>query len=364
MSHRSGPLKDQSTVHRQEAQARADRIQAFRDELHQLEAEGALALDATARESIDSHHARLLADMAERFDIDTDGSGRQLSLGMRIASLVGALALSAAVFFFFYQVWGFLVTPVQVGLLFAAPILATLGAGWMAQRERTRYLTSLLALVALACFVLNLSMLGQIFNIAPERTAFLVWGVFALLLAYAWDLKLVLVAALVCLAGYLSASLGAWGGLYWLSFGRRPEDFLIAGLLMTIPGWLPRLPRREFAPVYRVFGLLMAFISILIMSYWGEASYLPLNPALVEGSYQVLGFVGSAGVIWLGIRRADGKLFHLGATFFVLFLYTKVFDWWWDWLPKWLFFLVVGLIAIGVLFGLGRLRHSRREAST
>ncbi|NEZ05136.1 DUF2157 domain-containing protein [Wenzhouxiangella sp. XN201] len=364
MSQGNGPPQDQAAAHRQEAQSRADRIQAFRDELCQLEAEGAVALDTEIRQSIDLHHDRLLAEMAERFDIDTDGSGRQLSLGMRIASLIGALALSAAVFFFFYQIWGFLITPLQVGLLITAPILAILSADWMARRERTHYLTSLLALVALACFVLNLSMLGQIFNIAPDRTAFLVWSLFALLLAYAWGLKLVLVAALACLAGYVSATLGAWGGMYWLSFGQRPEDFLIAGLLITVPGWLQRLPRSEFAPVYRVFGLLMAFISVLIMSFWGEGSYLPLAPAIVEGSYQVLGFVGSAGVIWLGIRRADGKLFHLGATFFVLFLYTKVFDWWWDWLPKWLFFLVVGLIAIGVLFGLGRLRHSRREAST
>lgn len=363
MSRPSEASKHRPAAHRQEAQARADRIGAFREELSQLEAEGAVALDATLRQSIDAHHERLLADLAERFDIDVDGSGRQLSLGMRIASLVGALALSAAVFFFFYQVWGYLATPAQVALLLAAPIVAILAAGWMARRERTRYLTSLLALVALACFVLDLSMLGQIFNIAPERTAFLVWGVFALLLAYAWGLKLTLVAALVCLAGYLSATMGAWGGLYWLSFGRRPEDFLIAGLLMTVPGWLPRLPRPEFAPVYRLFGFLTAFISILIMSFWGEASYLPFAPAIVEGSYQVLGFVGSAGIIWLGIRRADGQLFHLGATFLVLFLYTKVFDWWWDWLPKWLFFLVVGLIAIGVLLGLGRLRRWHGEGA-
>jgi hypothetical protein len=32
---------------------------------------------------------------------------------------------------------------------------------------------------------------------------------------------------------------------------------------------------------------------------------------------------------------------NTGITFFVIFLYTKFFDWWWDALPKWLFFLLL-----------------------
>lgn len=345
------------------AQARIDRVRAFRDELTALEADGVVALDAKARRRIDEYHARLRTDLSERFDVDVDDSHKQLSLGMRIAALIGALALSAAVFFFFYRIWGLLGAPVQVALLIVAPLLAVLAGGWAVKHDRSGYFASVAALIAVACLVLNLSLLGQIFNLVPTRSAFLIWALFAGLLAYAWGSKLVLTAALVALTGYLSASVGAWSGMYWLSFGERPETILVAGLAVAGAGFIRHRPRPEFAVVYRVFGLLVAFISVLILSHWGRASYLPWTSAMIEGSYQVIGFVGSALVIWLGIRRGDGKLFNLGATFFLLFLYTKIFDWWWDWLPKWLFFLIVGLAAVGILYALVRLRRPGREAA-
>lgn len=339
------------------AQARIDRIRAFRAELDALEGEG-VGLDSATHERIEAHHERALAQLRRDFDVDLDGAQKRLSLGMRIASLIGAVALSAAVFFFFHRVWGYLGTPVQVVLLIAAPVAATWLAGFVYRRERTGYLTSLVALVAVACFVLNLSVMGQIFNLEPSRNAFLAWGMFALILAYSWGLKLVLTAGLVSLIAFLSATVGAWGGVYWLSFGERPETVLVAGLAITLPGWIARLPRPEFAAVYRVFGLLVALIAVLILSHWGRASVLPLAPATAEAAYQLLGFIGSAAVIAAGIRRDDGKLFNLGATFFMLFLYTKIFDWWWAWLPKWLFFLLVGSIAVAFLFLLGRVRRA------
>ena len=73
-----------------------------------------------------------------------------------------------------------------------------------------------------ACFVLNLSVLGQIFNITPSQNAFLAWAAFALLLAYGYGLRLLLVAGLTSLMAYLAATVGTWSGCYWLSFGERP----------------------------------------------------------------------------------------------------------------------------------------------
>jgi hypothetical protein len=43
-------------------------------------------------------------------------------------------------------------------------------------------------------------------------------------------------------------------------------------------------------------------------------------------------------------------------VFFVIFLYTKFFDWWWEVMPKYLFFLVLGLTAVLLLFIMRRLR--------
>ncbi|MDP2810943.1 MAG: hypothetical protein Q8O34_12410 [Rhodocyclaceae bacterium] len=81
-------------------------------ELGRLETEGALALDA-------AHHETLLAGFAGAFDIDRNRQAKQLSLGMRIASFLGALALAASVFFLFYQFWGHFAETAQVAFLLA-----------------------------------------------------------------------------------------------------------------------------------------------------------------------------------------------------------------------------------------------------
>jgi hypothetical protein len=47
----------------------------------------------------------------------------------------------------------------------------------------------------------------------------------------------------------------------------------------------------------------------------------------------------------------------------VLFLFLRLVDWFWTLVPQWLFFLLVGGFALGVLFLLRRLRRVRREAT-
>jgi uncharacterized membrane protein len=351
-------------MNKDEAQARADRIRAFQQELEVLEREGVLSLPSEGRATLAAHHAGLLRQLATDFDVDVSNDQKQLSWGMRLASLFGALALSAAVFFFFYRFWGVLTTPLQVGLLVAAPLLATLGVEYAARRERSLYFASLIGLVAVACFVLNLSVLGQIFNITPSQHAFVAWAAFALLLAYAYGLRLLLVAGLTSLMAWLSATVGTWSGCYWLSFGERPENFILAGLLVFALGLYGNQVRPGFAGIYRVYGLLVVFIAILILANWGHISYLPLASGTIENLYQWLGFLVAGVTVWLGIRRHWPGVVNLGSTFFVLYLYTKLFDWWWDWMPKYLFFLVLGLVAVSLLLGLRRVRGTPEEALT
>jgi uncharacterized membrane protein len=249
---------------------------------------------------------------------------------------------------------------VQVGILVAAPMAALAGVDFAAHREKTLYFASLLSLTAFTCFVLNLVVLGAIFNITPSQNAFLAWGAFALILAYALGLRLMLVAGMTCLMGYLAATVGTWSGCYWLSFGERPENFIAAGALLFAVGFLPHRRHAGFPNLYRGYGLLAIFIAILILANWGRISYLPWSPDLVEYAYQVLGFLLAGGVIALGIRRRWPGITNLGSTFFALYLYTKFFDWWWDWMPKYLFFLLLGLSAILVLLILKRVRAAAR----
>lgn len=126
---------------------------------------------------------------------------------------------------------------------------------------------------------------------------------------------------------------------------------------------VPHRDRQIFPGLYRGYGLLTIFIAILILANWGRSSYLPWSKEVIELSYQTAGFALAALVIWIGIRSRWSGTTNLGSTFFVLFLYTKLFDWWWDWLPKYLFFLLLGLIAVGLLLIMKRFRTSLRKGA-
>jgi uncharacterized membrane protein len=349
-----------SASSRTEAQQRADEIRTFEVELERLEREGVLALSAEQRRAIAEHHRGLLAGYARAFDIDRDAQSKQLSLGMRAVSFLGALALAASVFFLFYQFWGLLPTAAQVGILLAAAFGSFLATLFVQSRDATGYFTKLAAMVAFACFVLNIAMFGQIFDITPSDKALLPWAAYALLLAYACDLRLLLAAGILCLIAFISARTGTWSGTYWLYFGERPENFFPAAVAMfLVPQVLDHRRFAGFAPIYRVFGLLSVFLPVLVLSNWGEISYLDLDDKLIEGAYQLAGFAGSAAAVWLGTRRQWPEVVNTGLVFFVIFLYTKFYDWWWEIMPKYLFFLVIGLTAVLLLLVFKRLRTVR-----
>ncbi len=344
-------------TNRTEAQKRADDIHTFGEELQRLERDGVLHLDQAQLGAVKAHHQALLGAFGRAFDIDRNTKSRQLSVGMRIASFLGALALAASVFFLFYQFWGWLTTAVQVIILISVTLATFLITLWIEKKDNSGYFAKLAALVSFACFVLNLVMLGQIFNITPSDQALLPWAAFALLLAYTLDLRLLLVAGLLCVIAFVATRVGTWGGMYWLDFGERPENFLpVAIALFFVPQVINHRRFDAFAPAYRIIALLAFFLPVLLMSNWGASSYLPLSPKTVEGIYQTLGFAGTAAAIWYGVNRRLNDVVNTGVTLFVIFLYTKMFDWWWELMPKYLFFLLLGLTAVLLLFVFRRLR--------
>ncbi|HEU0265058.1 MAG TPA: DUF2157 domain-containing protein, partial [Geobacterales bacterium] len=331
------------------AQQRVDRIEAFRDELESLEAEGILRLAPDDRQRVEGYHQQLLATLVQQYDVDVSTSEKQMSVGMRIISFLGAVALSCAIFFFFYRYWGYLGMTSQVTILITWPLLLTLAAHYAAHRERTLHFASILGLMAVASFVLNLSMLGAIFAITPSQRAFLAWGAFALILAYSFGVRLLLVAGIILLLGYLTFTVGAFGGIYWLDAGERPENYILAGIVLFLLSFAHRGESRRFPDIYRLSGLLTIFIALLVLAHYGRASWLLWPPDQVEHLYQSVGFMAAALTIWLGIRQRWAGITNLGTVFFAIFLYSKFFDWWWEWLPKWLFFLIIGASAVLLL---------------
>jgi uncharacterized membrane protein len=341
---------------RNTAQQRVEEIHQFRRELGRLDEAGVLVLSAEQQNTVRGYHDDLMAEYTARFDVDRNSQASQLSLGMRVASFLGAMALAAGVFFLFYQFWGLFSVSAQVGILLTSALLSFGFAVWLP--DPTGYFSKLAALVAFVCFVLNVVMLGQIFNLTPSDKALLPWAGLAFVLAYACKARLLLVAGILCLMAFIAARVGTWSGLYWIHFGEYPETFFPMALATCFAPYLISRPQfADFDPMYRIFGLLGLFLPMLVLAHWGEGSYLTFEPDFIERSYQVAGFVVSALFVWLGIRQQHRDMVNTATTFFVIFLYTKLFDWWWDAMPKYLFFMLLGLVALLLLFILKNARQ-------
>jgi uncharacterized membrane protein len=352
-------VRQSAPASKTDAQRRTDQIRSFQSELELIEREKIIALNKRQRTAITAYHEKLLAHLSDLFDVDISKREKQLSLGLKIASFLGALGMAASVFFLFYQFWGRFSVGAQVCILIASPIMGLVATMVAARREPTGYFSKLFGMVAFACFVLNLFMLGQIFNITPSYNAFLAWGFFAFILAYASDTRLLLAAGIICFVCFLSAVAGTWSGIYWIYFGERPENFFLPAVVcFFLPYFIPHKKFSGFDVIFRVFGMLLFFIPVLILANWGMISYLNFSNATVEVIYQIAGFLFSAAAIWLGIRKNWPDVINTGNAFFVLFLYTKFYDWWWDVMPKYLFFLVIGLTAVLAMLILKRLRKT------
>lgn len=330
-----------------EAQERADRIRLLQQELAQPELLEVLTLTPEQSHRFHDWAQTQLRLLANDFDVDTNASQKRASWGMRIASTLGAFAICTAVVLFFLHFWGYLATVWQVSIVMLLPLVMLGGAEFAFRRERTLYFTGLLALVSFASFVMNLAVLGDIFNIVSTERALLAWGAFAMILAYRYGLRLMLAIGLLLLMSYAAAVWTAQLGYRWIDFSDRPElNAMVAALTFCVP---LRISSRhsDFPAVYRLVGSIVFFTCLLYLAESGAASFLPLSSRNVERVYEAVGLVTSACGIWLGIRRQWNGLVNVSAAFFVIFLYSRLYHWWWDWMPKYLFFAAIG--AIGIL---------------
>lgn len=344
-------------ITREQAQLRANRIEAFAQELATLEQEKVLALSAAQQQAVAAHHGSLLRRYREQLDVDTSRQDHQLSAGMRIASVFGAVALSAALFFLFHQFWGYFSWPLQVAIV-CGSALASLGlTAWLQPRDHSGYYFKLAAVLAWACFVLNVLLLGHIFNITPSLNALLPWAAMALLLAYQCRVRVLLLAGLLCFGAYVAAQLGEFGGWPWWELDERLEAFMPLALLVPL-AQLP-LQRRYsgFAAIYRAVGLSFLLVPVLVLAFFGEASALPWSYWVIERVYQCLALLLCGLSIVIGLRRGWTETTRLGVAFGLLLLAGKLFEWFWEVLPAYLFFLLVGVLAVAVLVLLQRWRR-------
>ena len=225
------------------------------------------------------------------------------------------------------------------------------------------YVASVLALVATVSFVLDLTMQGVIFNMRPSPYALAVWSAFALVVAYSYGLRLLLGAGIVMGMVFVCSQVAALAGLDWTVTIARPEPPRPAGAIAVAAAFITGNRRHAgFAETWGLVGSLAILVPLLFLSTWSEVfSYSSWSPRVVGSCYDVAGFVLAAAGIWVGIRARWREVVNISSGFAVVFLYAKCFDWWWSWMPRYLFFLLLGALAVAVLVVLGRLRSRFRK---
>jgi hypothetical protein len=130
----------------------------------------------------------------------------------------------------------------------------------------------------------------------------------------------------------------------------------VAAVCYALP-WLVRTEDpRGFGIVYRVCGAAVALTALLVSSKVGHHCCSVLSWRSIELIYQMIGLGLSVLVIWHGLRLGRGGLVNVGAVGFVVFLLVRLHAWWWDWMPKYLFFLLIGITAMVLLVLFRRVR--------
>jgi uncharacterized membrane protein len=348
---------------RRKAQQRADRIALFKAELAELEREQALALTPEQRSRLNAHLEGVLSSLRQQFGIDATESAKRISWGMRVASLLGGVALGIAAVLFVYRFWGSLPAPAQVIILVAAPLLLLAAAELTFRRRVHLYYTALLGLAAAVAFVIELNAFGSVMNLTSSPHALLVWALFAILVAYAYGLRLLLGAGLVLMCAYTAAVWIAALGGYWAALLERSELLIPAAVLLYVVPWVTHhRDTRDFSYVYRACGAATGLTGLLLFSTSGHLCCWGVTHRAAQVFCQIAGMALSLGVILHGFRLGRSGLVNLGALAFVVFLYVRLHSWWWHWMPKYLFFFLIGLTAIGLLlvFRLLRSRLSER----
>ena len=341
----------------QAAQQRADRIAAFRQELCELRAAGVLDLDESALGQVERFQTGVLRDLIADYDVDTSERGRQLSLGMRIVSLVGAVAFAASAFYFFYRIWGVLSLSAQAGILIGATVLALLATAAIAAWEKQRYFTTMAAAFAFTCMVLNATVLSLTLNQVPSPEGWLCFGLFAIILGHAYRVYLAYACGIVLLGFYLAALTVELCGGDWMEPLARPESMILPGILaMAVPLIFARRRDQFFGVLDRSIGLVLAIGAMLILSVAGELSALPLPNKTVEATYELFGLVGTAVAMCVGIRNRKKDLVYVGGALLGVLMFLAFVRWCWDWMPRYLFFLIVAIGSVGAVLALKRIR--------
>jgi uncharacterized membrane protein len=337
---------------------------------------------------------------------------RKLGRGVTILIHLGAIILAAGLIIFFATNWIEFGRAAKIASLFALTLFFYLVGFELTQEGRWNFPKLGLALVFLGCvmFGVDILLLALIYDLTAEHAWSLLmdWAVW-LALAYLIRSRLILFLGLIGLVSWFGAEVGyLWGG-YWIYLGRPLHFIGLGACLLAMAGIHAWRGQRSFAAPYALVGLLLVYLSSLILSIFDVqkglraetwtapvavwlmllgpyvfalAALLTIHlgwrrtaltdpPVLVvlflmalmlltsviawtPGHREfwfilLLTLLTSAG-IYLGVAWESSVLLNTSIVFFAVNVYTRFYEYFWDAMPKSLFFIIGGatLIAGGI----------------
>ena len=333
---------------------------------------------------------------------------RKLGRGVTILINLGAIALAAGLLVFFASNWVEFGRGAKVASLFVLTVTFYVAGFELTREGRGSFPKLGLALVFLGCvmFGADIVLLALIYDLSAEHAwSLLIQCVAWLAIAYVVRSRLVLFLALLGIVAWFGAEVGyGWGG-YWLYLG-RPFHFIgVGACLLAVGGLHAWHGRREFAAAWALVGLLLIYLSTLILSIFDLQKNVRLEmstatwlvwllfvapyavataslavihvrwrrtaitdpPVLLvlfllvvmtlaaviavthharEGWFILLLTLLSAAGIYLGIAWESPVFLNTSLVFFAVNLYTRFYEYFWDAMPKSLFFIVGGAALI------------------
>jgi len=185
-----------------------------------------------------------------------------------------------------------------------------------------------------------------------------IWAgaLFGFALALPYRFRLILGFALLSLLVAMAGSLFQAAGYPWPDIFQHLDVLtLVAFVSSALATRLAQLDR-SFAVVTRLVGFGVGLLGLLIMSSEADTSLLPAGRRTTEAIYQMVMLITCVTLLILGLRRHWTETVRLAAVALTLFLLMRFSDWFWEALPRYVFFLILAAIALAWLLVLGRIR--------
>jgi uncharacterized membrane protein len=229
------------------------------------------------------------------------------------------------------------------------------------------------ALVIVGCLLLGGAVFALARFLSPDGDH---WSVLMLILAalyaivaYATKNPVVLVLTLLSLATWFGAETGyasGWGA-YYLGLNYPVRFALVSPLVVAVGYFHARWGETRFpgfSRVYYALGLLYLSLALWIMSIWGPGRDMLMGSAnahLTLAMLSLLWLVVSFAMFLAGTRFSDRMFRGFGITFIILNLYTRFFEYFWDEMDKYWFFIVLGAVTLIVGIVIERRQRTRKR---